>query len=357
MKKQLLLFCFFSCSVITFSQSDTLVESIIGHSREVEDQGNYDYAVELLRSNIRKYNSNPELRAELANIYYRGEEYQKTIKQCRKFKRKFEPIASIYQLEAHAYINKGKVEKARKALIDGLEELPDEGILYTERGRLSMYKENYEGALKWFEEGIEKAPNYPGNYYWASKIYLQSTEELWGLLYGEIFVNLEPFTSRTGEISRLLYETLNREIIFYNDTAISVNICKDANFTVSAEDSSEYVSYGQDIIEPTIKAALKGIDRLTIYNINKYRISFLEHYEKQDKDKYPDHFLIELHEELMKQGHFEAYNFWLFMMGNPEEFKRWEGDNSSQWKRFTQWFENYNFKVESTDAYYSKQFR
>jgi len=45
------------------------------------------------------------------------------------------------------------------------------------------------------------------------------------------------------------------------------------------------------------------------------------------------------------------------MMGNVDEFKSWESDNSSQWKRFIDWFENYNFKVESTDSYYSRQFR
>jgi tetratricopeptide (TPR) repeat protein len=333
------------------------VRSIIDHSREVEEQGNHEYAIELIRSNIKEYRDCPELREELTGLYYRSEEYRKSIKQSKKYLRKFGPKSSVYQLQTHGYVNLAKTEKADKTLENGLKELPHEGVLYTERGRLSMYKESYEDAIDWFEKGVRNAPNYSGNYYWASKIYLQSTEEIWGLLYGEIFMNLEPFTSRTREISSLLFETLNREIIFHNDTAISVNLCKDANFTISDEDKATYVSYGQDIIEPLYKKALKGIEHLSISNISKFRTEFIELHNNIESKAYADHLVFELHSELISRGFFQAYNYWLFMMGNVDEFKSWESDNSSQWKRFIDWFENYNFKVESTDSYYSRQFR
>lgn len=170
-------------------------------------------------------------------------------------------------------------------------------------------------------------------------------------------MNLERFTDRTREISGLLFETLNREIVFYNDTAISVNICKDANFTVPAKDTANYISYGQDIIEPLYKASLANLTHLSIKNIHKFRNSFLINYENSDKAKYNDHYLIDFHRELQKNGYFEAYNHWLFMMGNPREFSTWERDNSSQWSLFIDWFEGYVFHIKEDDYYYSSQFR
>ena len=357
MRTLLILFCIFVFSGGVFTQNDTLVRSIIEHSQEVEELGNYAYAVDLIKKNIKKYKDNPRLRKELAGLYYRGEEYSKSIRTCNKFLRKHDPDPEIYQLKSHGLINLDKTDKAEKTLEKGLENLPSEGVIYAELGRLSMYTEDYVNVIHWFEEGIENAPNYPGNFYWAAKIYLESTEEIWGLFYGEIFMNLEPYTSRTAEISKLLYETLNREIVFYNDTAISVNLCMDANFTVSPEDSASYISYGQDIIEPLFQKSLNGIDHLSINNISKFRSSFLDHYNHLKVTSYPNHYLIEFHNKIRNQGHFEAYNFWLYMMGSPEEFKRWERDNSSQWKLFTEWIENYDFQLNATDHYYAKQFR
>lgn len=357
MRKQFLFACIFILNGYLFAQSDTLVQTIVEHSRKAEEQGNFDYAVELMLSNVRTYKKSPGLRKELASLYYRGEEFRKSLRQCRRFLRKFYPDEDIYQLKAHNHLNLGKPNKAKKTLSKGLEELPQAGLLFAEKGRLSMHLEKYEEAINWFEEGIANAPNYSGNYYWAAKIYCQSTEELWGLYYGEIFMNLEQFTSRTREMSSLLFETLNREIVFYNDTAISVNLCKDANFNIPIEDTADYTSYGQDIIEPLYKDALKGISHLSITNINKFRITANSKLNTIEKGGYQNHVLLDFHNELVDNGHFEAYNFWLYMMGNPDEFEAWERDNSSQWKLFIRWFENYDFSISPDDAYYSKQFR
>jgi tetratricopeptide (TPR) repeat protein len=357
MRAQLIILCIFVLNGYSYTQSDTLIQSIIAHSQNVEEQGDVKYAVELLKSNTRSYPDSPELRKELSLLYYRSEMYKRSLKQCRKLLRKFEPDAEIYQLKAHCYINIGKLKKAEKSLEEGLKELPQEGVLFTEKGRLAMHQKNYQNAIEWFENGIQIDPNSSGNYYWAAKIYLQSTEELWGLFYGEIFMNLERFSSRTREISSLLFETLNREIVFYNDTAISVNLCMDSNFEIPSDDTTNYVSYGQEIIEPLYKSSLNDISHLSITNIDKFRDEFLKNYSQLNQKEYPNHFLIDFHKELLKKGHFEAYNYWIFMMGNPKEFQAWETENSSQWKLFIRWFEDYTFEIDPSDHYYSAQFK
>ncbi len=77
---------------------------------------------------------------------------------------------------------------------------------------IQLGKKDYNKALTYFEKGIEVAPNYSSNYYWCARLYCNSTEEVWGMIYGEIFMNLERNSKRTAEISKLLFDTYKKEI-------------------------------------------------------------------------------------------------------------------------------------------------
>ena len=57
-----------------------------------------------------------------------------------------------------------------------------------------------------WEKGIEIDPNYSGNYYNAAQYYFFTQDKVWGLVYGEIFVNLESYSKRTAEMKDLLLE-------------------------------------------------------------------------------------------------------------------------------------------------------
>lgn len=340
------------------AQKDSLVSSIIAHANEVADQGNFDYAIKLLRKNARRQSEYSALKKALVQMFFRAKEYRKSIRHARRYHRKYPANATVFQYQSHSYLQLERSEKAEKILKEGIEAMPQEGMLYAELGRLMMHVEKYEEALDQFEAGISNAPNYPSNYYWASKIYLESTEELWGLLYGEIFMNLERHTDRTAELSELMYKTLRKEIVFYDDTAIAIKLSQDANITMDSIDSANYVSFGQDLVVPLMHQSLHGIDDLSIANIDRFRKRFIQLYPLyKNVDEYPFHKVFSLHQLLVDQGHFEAYNYWLFMMGHPEEFQYWRTQNRSQWKLFTQWFDDFKFTIDPTDHYESSKFR
>ena len=69
-------------------------------------------------------------------------------------------------------------------------------------------------AIPYYEKGIEMAPEYPSNYYRLARIYCNSENEIWGVIYGEIFMNLERNTQRTREISALLYQTYQKALVY-----------------------------------------------------------------------------------------------------------------------------------------------
>src|SRR5688500_2181234 len=69
--------------------------------------------------------------------------------------------------------------------------------------------DRYANALQIWERGIQRAPMFPSNYLYAAKIFLPTSERGWGMLYGEIFLNIEPSTPRSTEIRTKLYEAWN----------------------------------------------------------------------------------------------------------------------------------------------------
>lgn len=293
----------------------------------------------------------------LAYAYHIDEEYQESIDILNHIIDKDEDNEMVYELLGENYIELDNIDKAFSSYVKGIKKFPNEGVLYEEIGKLEMLKESYLSALEHFENGILMAPNYPGNYYWASKIYCNSTEEVWGLIYGEMFINLERNTNRTEEVSALLYNTLKREIKINKDSAISISICQDQNRVIDENDTLVKPSFGKSIVELNLLKSLVDLDEVSLRTIDKMRENFVAHYFKNPSEDYPNHRLFEFHKELISHGHFEAYNYWLYMMGDVETFKQWEKDNKSQWIHFLDWFKENSLEVNDSKTFHRLNFQ
>jgi tetratricopeptide (TPR) repeat protein len=293
----------------------------------------------------------------LAYAYHLDGEYEESNVVLNQIVDKGEDNEMVYELLGENYIKLDNVDKAFSAYVKGIKKFPNEGVLYEELGQLEMSKESYFSALEHFENGIMMAPNYPGNYYWASKIYCSSTEEVWGLIYGEIFINLERNTKRTEEISSLLYNTLKREVKINKDSTISISICQDQNRVIDENDTIIKPSFGKDIVELNLIKSLVDLDEISLRSIDKMRENFVAHYFKNPSEDYREHQLFAFHKELIEHGHFEAYNYWLFMMGDVDAFRQWEKDNKSQWIRFLGWFKENSFKIEDPKSFHRVNFQ
>lgn len=293
----------------------------------------------------------------LAYAYHMDEEHLKSNEILNYIIDEDKDNEMVYELLGENYIEIDSVDQAFNAYVEGIKKFPNEGVLYEEIGKLEMSKEYYFSALEHFENGILMAPNYPGNYYWASKIYLSSTEEVWGLIYGEMFMNIERNTNRTEEISTLLFNTLKREIQISKDSTISISICQDQNRVVDESDTIVKPSFGKSIVELNLIKSLVNLDEISLRSIDKMRENFIAHYYKNPSDDYRNHQLFEFHKELITHGHFEAYNYWLFMMGDVERFKQWENDNKSQWIHFLEWFKENSLNVSDPITFHRLNFQ
>jgi len=324
---------------------------------EEMEAGNIEEAIKMLEKSIKLDPENIHYPYEIAYAHYLDKNYSKAIKVLKKLTREDNVNERIWQMLGNSYDMDGDPKEAIATYEKGLEYFPNSGILYLERGNMELQKEAFNEALNYYEKGIKAEPGFPSNYYWASKIYLSSTEEVWGLLYGEIFMNIERNTKRTAEISSLLYNTYKSEIQFTSDSSLTVSFCQQMSLNVSdLSDTADLKMPFCMIYEPTLMMALIMAETIDINSLSKARTSFItNYYESGHNEDYPN-VLFDYQKRMKSEGHFDAYNHWILMKGDEEAFSEWHDDNSEKWQEFIAWFSENPMEINKNKYFHTSQY-
>ena len=187
------------------------------------------------------------------------------------------------------------------------------------------------------------------NYFRAAKLYCYSNEEVWGMIYGEIFLNLIRNSKHAAEISKLLYDTYQSEIKLTSDSTLTVSFSKERP-TPSTPNP-----YGTSVYEPTLEQALKGTKYIDINSLDKVRTKFLDIYFKNDYDKQYPNVLFEYQLKVKQAGHLEAYNHWLLFKGNETTFAIWQAKNKEKWENFIEWYKNNPIQIDDRNKFVRKK--
>lgn len=322
------------------------------------DNGEFDKSIKLLEEAQKLDPKDYNYPYELGYAYYAQEDYKKALKYfqtCLKMEKSYD---RIYQMIGNTQDILGDRSAAFETYEAGLKKCPSSGGLHLEMGNMYLAKEEYNDALAWYEKGVQAEPNFASNYYWASKLYCHSSEEVWGMIYGELFLLKEPGTKRTSEISKLLYDTYKSQITFTSDTSYSVSFS--ANSTIVISDPKDLknfkLPFGIGAYEPDLMISCLGQKEITLVSLNVIRSSFVSTwFAAKHNETYPV-VLFDYQNELKKAGHLEAYNYWVLGSGNPDAFKVWKDKNTEKWDAFVNWFNDNQLIIKEKDAFYSGKF-
>ncbi len=322
---------------LSFFTSVMAQDSPLETARNFMNAGDWDNAIIVLNSAIRQNPDNLELHKYLVLSYTYKREFAKALEVVKPVLDRDDLDVQMYQAAGNVYRALALSKDGEKMYKKALKKFPNSGPLYSEYGDLLWDKQDYE-AIELWEKGIEVDPSYASNYYNAAIYYYFTKDKVWPLIYGEIFVNMENLTERSTEIKRILLSTYKEKL--FSDLA-------DKN----DKKQNEFSKAVLNTFDKQTSLVTRGI---TIETLNMIRTRFILDWYANYAGKYPFR-LFDYHQQLIKEGMFEAYNQWLFgPVDNLSAFDQWSRSNAETYTKFTNFQKGRIFKMPAGQYYKGK---
>jgi Tfp pilus assembly protein PilF len=305
-------------------------------ARTYRQQGDFQNAIVVLIRASKADPGNLEVLKDLAFTYFLQRDYSKSLETSKPLLERKDADVECYQLAGMVYKAIEERKECEKMYKQGIKRFPESGVLYNEYGEMLFAKEDND-AIKQWEKGIDVDPNYSSNYYNACKFYALTSDRVWNLIYGEIFVNLESYSKRTPEIKNMLVEGYKK---LFADPTLQKNQNLKNPFVASF-----LAELGKNA--PAITGGINA-ESLTALR-SSFVVDWFVHYGP----KYPFR-LFEYHQQLMKAGMFDAYNQWIFGAAqNLQAFQAWTSSHTEEYNRFISFQKGRIFKLPPGQYYHA----
>ena len=297
-------------------------------------QGDYANAILVLNRAVQQQPGDIGLLKDLSFSHYFQKDYQRALEIVKPLLDRDDVDDQTFQIAGNIYKALGMLKECEKMYKKGIRKFPGSGALYNEYGELLIAQRNPQ-AIEIWEKGIEADPSYSRNYYHAALYHDQTGDLSWSLLYGEMFVNMEPLGRNTPEIKEMLFASYKK--LFAN-----------SNVESSAKSQSGFTRAFLQTMNKQSTVASYGINTETLTMI---RTRFILDWNTGHASKYPFK-LFEYHRQLLREGLFDAYNQWLF--GSSESltrFQAWTVNHKDEYAAFLSFQKGRIFKVPERQSY------
>ncbi len=329
-----LLIFFLGTLLQTHAQEQNLQET----ARSFMRQGDFDNAIMVLNRALQDDSGNVDLQKDLVLAYYYKRNYTKALEGVKPLLNRDDVDVVSYQIAGNIYKALEEVKEADKMYKRALKKFPNSGALYSEYGELLWAAKNYSAIEQW-EKGIEVDPSYAGNYYNAALYYYYTKDKVWGLLYGEIFVNMENLTERATNMKQLLLEGYKEKLF------------AEADMTKGSDKMKS--DFAKAFLQTMSKQSNLANRGLTTETLTMVRTRFILDWFANYGSKYPFR-LFDYQQQLIKEGMFEAYNQWLFgTVENLSAYDSWTKNHAEAYNSFATFQKGRVFKIP-TGQYYQK---
>ena len=358
MIKRILVPLFIVITFLAYGQSDKEKAQLLGETAiKLMDEGKIEESMQLLEQAQKLDSTRFDYPYEIALAHYQLNDYNATIEILEKISGYNDITDHYYQLLGNSYDNIKNTDKAVETYQAGLKKFPESGRLYLELGIIQMSKKEYTKAVNYFEKGIEVEPSFPSNYYWAAKFYCSSTEKVWGMIYGEIFMNLERNSKRTAEISKLLFDTYKSSITISSKSSMSIHFCHQMVMNADVlKDTSKMKLPFCMAYEMTTLTSMAFEKKIDINSLDNIRDNFLSAYFKNGYNTTYPNVLYDYQHKVLDAGYIDAYNHWILMKGDEDNFNKWQAKNKDNWDKFLTWFKDNQLHVDPSNKFLSKQY-
>lgn len=332
MKKILLLSISFCLQTILFAQD---VDELQKNAKTYMQKGDHANAILILNRALVLQPGDLELSKNLALNYYYAKEYVKAIDVLKPLLDRDDADDQCFQMAGDSYWAIEQFKDCEKVYKKGIKKLPNSGILYNDLGQLLWIQKDFS-AIKQWEKGIEMDPGFARNYFNACKYYYFTTDKVWSIIYGEIFLNIDPLNESTPEIKNILLEGYKK-------------LFADADLEKSNSDKNQFVVAFLKTMNKQSTAVSAGVNAETLSMV---RTRFILDWYTNYGSKYPFK-LFEWHRQLLQNGLFDAYNQWIFATAqNLPAYQNWTTTHSQEYNELVIFQKNRVFKVPPGQYYH-----
>jgi tetratricopeptide (TPR) repeat protein len=296
--------------------------------------GDYTNAETLLLRAHQMDTNSVSIIKDLTLCYYFEKDYRTGLKIIQPLFDKDSADDQCYQIAGNLYKSLKQLPACEALFQKGLQKFPDNGALYNEMGELLNEQKRPE-AIDFWEKGIRLDPGYSKNYYNAANHYHSTGNFLWCMLYSEIFANMEPLSKRSPEVKDHILEGYKKIYAAYQAGEPE----KDKNKFINRIQSNLYKN--KNVLSHKINAS----------TLTMLRTRFILDWYQDKSDKFP-FFLFEYHQELLREGLFEAYNQWL--LGASENliaFQNWSQLHNQEYAALISKIRQQQFRIPKGQYY------
>lgn len=326
MNRIILIFAALLISGSGFAQTDS--EKALAKGKSFMQLGDYSNAVIVLYLASQKDPENMELSKNLSLCYYYQHNYQNALDLIQQQLKKSSADDQCYLIASDIYQQTNQLKEAEKLIKKGLKKFPTSGPLYNNLGEV-QFVQNKSNAIESWETGMEKDPSYGRNYYNAARYYFKKDDLIKALLFGEIFVNIDPQSQHTPEMKGLILKGW-RQLFSPDKLKLYAKLEGfEGAFFTCVQQHAEEMSSGVNTESLTMLRSL-----------------FILDWFKDFAASYPFQ-LFSYHQQLLQEGYFESYQQWLFGAAeNLSEFQKWTIRNRDDYQAFIKTQQNRMFKIK-----------
>lgn len=298
-------------------------------------QGDYSNAILVLNRAIKLQPNNIEIAKDLGLNYYFAKDFTKALEIYKPILDRVEADDQCFQVAGDIYLAQDDAKECEKVYKRGLKKFPESGPLYNELGELLWAQKDYS-AIKQWEKGIETDPGFSKNYYNACKYYYFTTDKVWSILYGEIFLNIEPSSATSPEIKNILLEGYKK-------------LFADADLEKNNTDKNSFV---QAFVQTMNKQSALAATGINAESLTMIRTRFILDWFTGFETKFPFK-LFDLQRQLLQEGMFEAYNQWIFTAAyNLPAYQNWITLNTAEYNELSRFQKGRIFKIPAGQYYH-----
>ena len=302
-------------------------------------QNDWNNAILILNRITQMDKNNLDFQKDLIQCHYYKRDYEKAIDGIKSVINRDDADVMTFQLAGNIYKAIEDPKECEKIYKQGLKKFPRSGPLHSEYGELLWAKTDYNAITLW-EKGIELDPGFSGNYYNAALFYFYTKEKVWGLVYGEIFVNMESLSQRGAAMKDLLLKGYKEKLF------VQADLMKGEENNKSA--------FAKAFLESMNKQSTLVTNGVTTASLTMIRARFILDWYENHAAKFP-HRLFDYQQQLLREGMFDAYNQWLFgTVENLSAYDNWTKAHAEEYNGFTSFQKSRIFKVPPGQYYFSK---